>query len=267
MPISTHTPWLATDSIWSADTAAADTIPAGEVLRAITVRPVSEGVRPAPRQGSDTSASWLMVGVLAAICLVCARYKNNVRYFHTLIRDLTNVRERLNLFDDTASESSFIFLLNLLCAIISGLMLYTGLTTLGGVRPEAALVTDRVWTCMLCTGVYSLAMPVIYWGVGHIFSDSLHTRLWVRGFLASQGLLALSLLLPAMAALFYPAAGTTLTIVAICILAILKLIFISKTLRIFFAQFSSWVLFLYYLCTLEILPLVLTYSTALRHMG
>lgn len=264
MPTVTHIPYAAADSVWLTDTIVADTIPVGEQLRPIVVeRSTRDAVPGEPRPTGINSSSWLLLGVLAVVCLVCVRYKSNVRYFKLMVRDLTNVRERLNMFDETASETSFMLMLNLMCAVMSGLMLYTGLTSWRLLEARGDL-TMRIWHCIICTTVYSAVMPAVYFIVGRIFSDGLHTSMWVKGFLASQGLLALMLLVPALTALFYPAAGASLAICALCILAILKIIFISKTFRIFFAQFSSWVLFLYYLCTLEILPLVLTYSAALR---
>ncbi|MDE5870106.1 MAG: DUF4271 domain-containing protein, partial [Muribaculaceae bacterium] len=43
-----------------------------------------------------------------------------------------------------------------------------------------------------------------------------------------------------------------------------KIMFIYKGFRIFFNQISSWMLFLYYLCSVEIVPLILTYFATLQ---
>ena len=64
--------------------------------------------------------------------------------------------------------------------------------------------------------------------------------------------------------LCYPEYGAQLLWVALGSFAIAKIIFIWKGFRIFFTQISSWVLFLYYLCSLEIVPLVITFVAALQ---
>ncbi|MDE6338919.1 MAG: DUF4271 domain-containing protein [Muribaculaceae bacterium] len=46
------------------------------------------------------------------------------------------------------------------------------------------------------------------------------------------------------------------------IIGIGKIVFIYKGFRIFFQQLRSWLLFLCYLCSLEIVPLILAYLLA-----
>lgn len=245
------------------DSAATDTIPVGEKLLPIVVSKDPEGMTAPERPDTPDTASWILVAVIAVVAVVAARYKSNIKYLNIILHDLTNVRERSNIFDDTANETSFMFLLNVLCGVSSGLMLYTAMRVFGVITATATTLGPDVWACIGAGCLYSLVMPVVYWCVGMVFSDSLHTRLWMKGFYASQALLCVLLLGPALVAFFYPGAAKALTITALCILAIIKLLFIGKTFRFFFSDYSSWVLFLYYLCTLEILPLILTYCVAL----
>lgn len=245
------------DSIAKADSAAV-----GEELIPIVVTQPAEGLDAPPRKDGQTAASWLLFAVLIVVGIVGARYKSNLKYVKMMFHDLTSTRERENLFDDTAKETSFMFTLNVLCAVTTGLMLFAGLSSAGLLQSSAVTFSADAWICIAIVGVYCAVMPGVYWVVGNVFSDTLHTRMWLRGFMASQALLGLIALVPALAALFYPVATNALTITALCVLIILKLIFISKSFRIFFTDFSSWMLFLYYLCTLEILPLVLICSAA-----
>lgn len=258
---------LPMDSAAVDSTSAADTIPIGEKLIPLTMTRQSEGVEATLRPAAPQSGSWIILAVLAMGCVVCARYKSNVKYLKIMLHDLTSVRERSNIFDDTANETSFMFLLNMLCAVTGGLMLFTGLHTYGVIQAAADTFSRSAWGCIGATAIYCLVMPVIYRIVGMVFSTRLHTKLWVKGFTSSQALLGILLLAPAMVALFYPEIDNTLTIIALIILGLIKLLFITKTFRFFFAQFSSWVVFLYYLCTLEILPLALTCYAAIMFAG
>lgn len=250
---------LAADSI-----AAADTIPVGERNEGVVFVGHTEGIPQPPRTDSGMAGSWLLLGVTALIALLCSRFGSNYKFLKSLLRNLTSVRKRENLFDDTARETSFMVLLNLLCAVTVGLLIFVGAADAGLIHSDADDFTRDVWTCILSVGVYCFVMPPAYYIAGHTFSDTEHTRLWMRGFLASQAILGLLLLIPSLAALFYTAAASAIVIAAVIIFLIVKILFIAKSFRIFFLHFSSWVLFLYYLCILEILPLIATWKCILH---
>ena len=113
----------------------------------------------------------------------------------------------------------------------------------------------------ICSGVallYMLLMQLAYWTVGYVFTDSAHARIWLKGANASTALMAMPFLVIALLMLCYPQWNETLLIIAAIIFILGKIIFIFKGFRIFFTRFSSWLLFLYYLCSLEIVPLVFT---------
>lgn len=253
----------ATDSLGAdTDTAASDT------MAAIVVTPASRPDSPVQlRHDNTTGASWLILGLLAVICVICVRFKNNIKYLRRLFHDLTDTRARGNVFDDTSSETSFIITLNTLCAFATGLMLYIAMTTFGLMPRQSDAFNAQAWGCIAAAGTYCAAMPLLYTIIGNVFSDQLHTRLWRRGFLASQALAGLILLAPALMAVFYPAAAPALVYVAIIIYGSLKIIFISKTFRIFFSQISAYFLFLYYLCTVEIIPILLSLRMATAFAG
>ncbi|MDE6804770.1 MAG: DUF4271 domain-containing protein, partial [Muribaculaceae bacterium] len=109
---------------------------------------------------------------------------------------------------------------------------------------------------------YTLFMMGVLWLTGIIFTDRNRAALWVKGYAAAQGLLSFIFFPLALLCQSYPGEQMTFLYVAGGALVLAKLIFIWKGLRIFFNQFSSWVLFLYYLCSLEIVPLILTYIAA-----
>ena len=110
-------------------------------------------------------------------------------------------------------------------------------------------------------------MWLCYTVVVKVFSDSIHTQLWVRGYTAGMGLGAVFFFPLALLALTYPANVPHIVIAAFTMLIFVKFLFIVKGFRIFFTESSLWVVFLYYLCSLEIVPLVITFGLACALLG
>ena len=100
--------------------------------------------------------------------------------------------------------------------------------------------------------------------MGNVFSDRRHTQLWLKGASASIALESFVLFPVALLVLVYPQWSHALLITGGSAFLVGKIVFLYKGFRIFFAEISSWLLFLYYLCSLEIVPLILTYSGAVR---
>ena len=181
------------------------------------------------------------------------------------------MRERQNAFDDTVRETSFMLIMNLLWIAGAGIIVYKFLSylTLPGLLPGSPLphLPSTSLTGMgICMGVmfaYTALMTLAYWTVGNVFSDRRHTVSWVKGFLASQALAAIAFLPVAFLLISEPAWTDGLLIASGVIYLLVKLLFIYKGFRIFFVQISSWLLFLYYLCSLELVPIILTILGAL----
>lgn len=209
--------------------------------------------------------SWVYLALAVMFCAIGIKFKGNSRYMKALYDDLTDTRLRSNLFDETVKETSLLVLLNLMWVLNVGIMLW-GLVEMstpaeGSLpRPESAPVGIAI--CVGVTAVYQGLMYVAYWIVGNVFSDRVHTRLWVKGAAASTGMGAFLMFPLSLMSLIYPGWRETILIVAACVFAVGKIVFLYKGFRIFFAEISSWLLFLYYLCSLEIVPLVLTYIGA-----
>lgn len=247
--------------------AAADTVP--PVWGVVIDKPAE----PKPAPEPDTSMSWLIAGLLLCFVVVAIRFKNNGKYVVSLWKDITEVRERRNIFDETVKETSFLVLLNVLL-IASGAILLGCLMLQPGVPDITAGISSgifrhpmpRTLPAMVLEGalpamiIYTLLMFFAYWMVGNVFSDSLHTRMWVRGYGATNGILSVCLFPVALLTLCYPSITRELLIAGAVFFILAKSLFLYKGFRIFFSQRSSWVLFLYYLCSLEIVPLVLLFA-------
>lgn len=271
-----------------ADTVAieADTVPAGEVLEGIVlVNPATEYMKNLDtgnpsRQRQWGGMSWVYLALTVMFCVISLKFKGNSRYMKALCSDLTDTRLRHNAFDETVRETSLLILMNVMWAFNAGVLLwgavkmFSGMYTPGiaaDMTANSFSITCPEWVGVgICSGIsaiYLVVMTVAYWVVGNVFSDRRKTGLWVKGAAASTALETFLLLPLSLLTLIYPEWGMTLLWIAAGVFAMGKIVFLYKGFRIFFAEISSWMLFLYYLCSLEIVPLILTYFGAVFACG
>ena len=100
--------------------------------------------------------------------------------------------------------------------------------------------------------------------IGYVFTDKAEAVQWRRGQNAVSVLLGMALLLPTLAALFYPSVTAAMLILAAVLYIISRIIYIIKGFRIFYINFPSLLYFILYLCSVEIVPLVAAYSIAME---
>ena len=214
------------------------------------------------RETENNQVSFILCGMFILFLIIALRFRNNVKYAVTMFRNLIETRTRQNIFDDTVRETSLIVLLNILWCVCAGIIGYSvmELSFSHHSHPETWVI-GMLWGMVMALA-YSLFMWGCYASVGRIFGDNNQAVLWVKGFWASQALTTPAFFLMALLAISRPDFAFGAGMVAAFVFIIAKLVFIWKGFRIFFNQFSSWVLFLCYLCSLEIVPLILCYRVA-----
>ena len=111
--------------------------------------------------------------------------------------------------------------------------------------------------------LYYLWELAAYRTVGYVFTDRFTARQWIKGFNASQALLGVALIIPALFVLFNPDAAGIVVPMGILLYIISRLIFIYKGFRLFYDNFGSLLYFILYLCSLEIIPIVILYRLVL----
>ncbi len=213
---------------------------------------------PEPNDGM----SWIYAGLLAIFVIVCLRMSRTRRYIAALISTITEVRRRNNLFDDTIRESSFLILADILWVLSAGVILYGALVRWQPLSVTVNAEPVSIALCMGVTAVYALLMDLTYYVVGAIFSDRHLSAMWVKGNRAVHALEAFLLLPVALVYLCVPQWSTITLYCGLGVIALGALVFICKGFRIFFSEITSWMLFLYYLCSIEIVPIVLAYTAA-----
>lgn len=246
-----------TDSASAAVAATEDTV-VHDTSYVLVADPPARPPSAARPEQPDDDISWVVGGLLLLFVIVAIRFRNNSKFLGTLLKGAFENRERGNVFDDTVRETSFMIVLNLLWCLCAGVFLYV----LSGGRPDLPGAPYGMAIGVLLAAAYEIFMLSAYWIVANIFSDSLHARMWIRGFLSATGLTVLILFPAALVLLCYPGAGHVTLLIGLITFFLGKIVFICKGFRIFFSQIGAWVLFLYYLCSLEIVPLVLLYIAA-----
>lgn len=233
-----------------------------------------EGEERAVPIGSDSGILSLVTGLLLMMMLIIHRCR---KLFGALWQELLGMRSRANAFDDrTSGESSALILMSVQWSVCAGILLYCALALDGAsllaglfgveplsLRPGFSPFVDTVLLIGLALAYYA-AQLATYWTLGYVFADPAGRRLYVQGFTASQSLLGFALLIPALVAIFYQSSAAAMVAVAAGLYVLARIIFIIKGFRIFYRNFGSLLYFILYLCTVEILPLILVYRLAAK---
>ena len=266
---------IETDSLMveNPDSLAADSLSRqGEEVVGMVFQP-SEPIDVESRETSGAGFSWILTLLFAVFVIISLRFRQNTKYFAALVTELSDVRDRPNTFDETVRETSFLILLNLLWALSTGVLIFALMGKMGVTLPSMDSIMlgtatgHPVWAILACMGVavvYPLFMCLAYGAVGVVFTNPFQTGVWVKSFLSGQALDSLVMFPLALLSVTLPGLDTLWLIIGGIGFALTKIMFIYKGFHIFFNETSSWVIFLYYLCSLEIVPLILTCVAAFQ---
>ncbi|MCM1519425.1 MAG: DUF4271 domain-containing protein [Lachnoclostridium sp.] len=199
-------------------------------------------------------------GIVSLIIITFLLLAFNLSHYTTMIkslpRDLFSTRRRDSLFEEhTLTETRLQVSMVLVLCLCEG-MLLAALADYHPIIPFGGLFV----TLLLFFGaalLFYVAQLMAYRTVGFIFSDKITTRLWLKGFSASQIVLGLTLVIPALTVTFDPATTAVMVTIAVILYIVTRLIFIYKGFRLFYDKFGSIVYFILYLCTLEVVPILL----------
>jgi len=247
------------DSVQVVDTVTTDSVQvdSATLVPAIAVQAPNPDVAPGEAAESLSTTPWVVIALLLFFTLLSVRFKNNFRFISAMLGDLLNVRHRNNMFDDTLRETSFLIALDILCIAEVSIL---AVSVISRCFPAVVMmpVSETLLWCLLAVSGLYVFQTLAYCTVGWIFSDAATMRLWVRSFFISQGLLAILLFPVALSIIFNPGCAGWMIWVGVACFLTARISFIYKGFKIFFTQISSWVLFLYYLCSMEVVPFIIT---------
>lgn len=213
------------------------------------------GIEGTPRHVGLGENSLLATFIVAIVVMVTFNVDHCRRLMKSIPQYLWGVRRRDNAFDEhTAGETRTYVLVVMLLCLSEGILMLVGGVRSGYAVGPAQLFGTTMALAGLSAGWYLFQLGA-YLTVGNTFTDKYNASQWVRGFNASQALLSLLLLLPALVALIYPASAGAILPVAIGLYVLTRILFIQKGFRIFYNKIPSLLYFILYLCALEITPL------------
>ena len=235
-------------------------LPSRDQWEEATVMEMPAGAAPTPVPPSPLRSPVVMGLMMLVAMAVVLSYRTGYKYLENFVRNMFSTRRRENLFDDhTVNETKILTALIGLSCVMQGFALMVGMSLAvpslaSGILRSPALSLGLGAAVVL---VYYLLQLLVYHVLGYVFTDSISTRLWIDGFKATQSLLGL-LLLPVIGVmLLKPELSTPMLLVAAGLYICARLVFICKGFRIFYGNLSSIVYFILYLCSLEIVPLVM----------
>ena len=210
----------------------------------------------------NNSGFILVLAVL--IALVLFNFRSFIQILSFNVDELVSVRRgRDNVFDERPAAITVlqIILVGLFC-VCGGFLLTGGIGDIG----ETPIGPQGLWFSIFIILAYYLVELCAYSLVGFTFSSDEGRREWLRGYTASISLLSLTLVIPALIGMFYPEFLRAMSILALVLFIFAKIMFILKGFRIFFENFFSLLYFILYLCTLEIIPIILVYNCSMEMM-
>lgn len=229
-----------------------------ESMPAIEVLPPPSGIREglaptalAPGYVHSTPLVAIMIGILVALGLNASGIERALKSYKS---ELWSIRRRPNVFDDERTvRLPMAVLLALVFVIFGGIVLYNM-----PVVPPAPSFTG-VLASMGLVGAYCLFQRTAYSLVGYTFATHDEKMRWLGGYDATQAFAGIGMVVPAMLMVFMPEWHAILLNLSVSIYGVLHLIFIVKGVRIFYHKIGSLLYFILYLCTLEIIPLLVLY--------
>ena len=267
------TPRVRTDST-ATDSTAIDSIAAAAPPRPVEVKAAPsppppppawlKGIEPVPRPQSPAGDP-VVAGIFIALFLIvslCLRHAQ--RLFKMLWRDLTSIRSREKGFDErTPADLRMVAILYIQLIIFLAMLTQSALR-LGGHIPPGVAPISLTGTLALMWALYYVVARSACFVLGYTFAPGEEAALQlVRGFNASQVLAGFVLAVPAVCAVFWPPNTLQAVIAAGAIYLLARIAFIVKCFKIFYSGTGSLLYFFLYLCTLEIVPMVIIYRCAL----
>lgn len=223
--------------------------------------PYTEGIAPTPRNELPGYNSGIMTLMIAVFLFLTVNLRHYTTFLKTFTQNLFSVRRRANVFDEksTTNEARILLSLIILLCVSEGILIFTAVEARG-------FALDNFRAVAIFSGVallYYVFQVAAYATVGYVFTTPNRAILWMKGFNASQSLLGITLAVPAIISLFYPDAATLLLSLSAVLYIIARLIFIFKGFRIFYNNSLALLYFILYLCSLEIIPLIIIYKASL----
>lgn len=213
-----------------------------------------EGIEPALRHLPSMADSALLTLLTGCFVVNAVAFPTLLRLWGTYFKQLLRPRADLRSGERTSAERLVLSLGVVQCLVFEALAL------LCVFAPEAhhpfgafgGLLLLAVALFAVQTGGYSLT--------GYAFATPGAIRAWLHSYFLTRSLLGYLIMIPTLGALFYPGLLGGFAVAVIVAYALCSILFYINGFAIFYTSPASIFHFFLYLCTLEIVPLVILVS-------
>lgn len=226
-----------------------------------------EGLEPFPRTVRPGNFTGFLIVLTVLFVVMAFNFHNLKRLLKVYVEELVKVRKgRDNVFDDRPAGDVRVMMILILQFVVGGGILLSGALSYFQWGDAGLLTVPTVAKLTALLGLYYLFELVAYQTVGYTFTTGEGRREWIRGFNASQALLGVALAIPAISVVFYPSTTVLMVGIGLFVYFLARILFIVKGFRIFYNKVTSILYFILYLCTLEIIPLILVYKCSVSEL-
>lgn len=231
-------------------------------MRTMTSLPPAwlDGIEPEPRPGHTGHDQGVVALIVMLLLAMSLSFRNIRRVWGTLVKRLWNTHARQGFEHITMNEKRTIGLLLIVAVFFIALLSTAALSSFMPGTFHYTIATTLRLTALVA--LYFMFQYAVYEIIGYTFVSDEGRQMWVEGFTASMTLLGVLLTIPGLAVLFYPDITVPMVELAAALYVIARIMFICKGFRIFYTNSWSLVYFILYLCSLELIPVILIFHLA-----
>ncbi len=203
--------------------------------------------------------------ILIVFLMIALNFKKGYKYFLHLGTYLFSMRRRQNVFDDhTVSETNLMASLIANTCVMGGIIMFLAVGYYDQSLFDSEYLSRYIWSLSGYVLLFYLLQMMLYRIMGYTFlPDKESTKLLLDGFNSSQAMLGLCLCPVAFTMLLLPATLVPMLYIAAIFYILARIVFICKGFRIFFNNLASLLYFILYLCSVEIVPVILSFTGAI----
>ena len=195
--------------------------------------------------------------LIVAFLFLAFTLRHGFKYFHTLLEAPFSVRNRENIYEHRTMNETFVLIaLFLNTAIQCGILLLFAAANFLNIQ-LAQIDFTSLCICVFAIAIYMFVQYLLYKILCYTFGNPNISTLVIGGLNSTWALFGLTIVPITIAITFHDFSHFHLIMAAFILFIIFKIILAVKVFRIFFANYNVSLLFLLYLCALEIVPFVI----------
>lgn len=215
-----------------------------------------EGLYAEKRPTTPAENPWIVGLLILSFAFFAISYRQGAKYLRHLFISLFKANSRGNLFDETTiNENQLRLSLLVLTFTTEGMALYHSL-----IAPQITnsnLILPCIVSCIAICGIYYVAQKGVYRLLGNIFSNRQQTDNFIENFSSVNTFIGLFFTPLILLMLFMPGMSHIAIFTCLILYILARVIIIYKGIRFFLPHIYKLHYLILYLCTLEIIPLLL----------